>query len=325
MTFSNKNKVKTINRKIEKYLFLYFNSWGSSYQQSLYLSEPLKEISSNFYVFTIGIDSFGGFDYSQIPLNTGIQSDTFRKSFVDLTEKVLTQIINSINSILVKHEGEKVVLMSHSLGYTSLFATLQFSNLSKEIDRIDRIILLDPAGKGIDKKERLVNTEIYGKFIKKFILFNSQKTDAIVFSEWKKFINNATKPQFTTNEFKTGMYKYIIDCDNNSQLDLSIYAYGVEYWNITNIIQQYVKKYPDLVYILTSTNGLANNNLEYWKEFGIQNIEIVSDAGHFIQIFSQRQTIESILNVLNVAKYNYSTYNTIYNSPLNTLKKTLIS
>ena len=325
MTFSNKNKVKTINRKIEKYLFLYFNSWGSSYQQSLYLSEPLKEISSNFYVFTIGIDSFGGFDYSQIPLNTGIQSDTFRKSVVDLTEKVLTQIINSINSILVKHEGEKVVLMSHSLGYTSLFATLQFSNLSKEIDRIDRIILLDPAGKGIDKKERLVNTEIYGKFIKKFILFNSQKTDAIVFSEWKKFINNATKPQFTTNEFKTGMYKYIIDCDNNSQLDLSIYAYGVEYWNITNIIQQYVKKYPDLVYILTSTNGLANNNLEYWKEFGIQNIEIVSDAGHFIQIFSQRQTIESILNVLNVAKYNYSTYNTIYNSPLNTLKKTTIS
>ena len=237
MTFSNKNKVKTINRKIEKYLFLYFNSWGSSYQQSLYLSEPLKEISSNFYVFTIGIDSFGGFDYSQIPLNTGIQSDIFRKSVVDLTEKVLTQIINSINSILVKHEGEKVVLMSHSLGYTSLFATLQFSNLSKEIDRIDRIILLDPAGKGIDKKERLVNTEIYGKFIKKFILFNSQKTDAIVFSEWKKFINNATKPQFTTNEFKTGMYKYIIDCDNNSQLDLSIYAYGVEYWNITNIIQ----------------------------------------------------------------------------------------
>ena len=325
MTFSNKNKVKTINRKIEKYLFIYFNSWGSSYQQSLYLSEPLKEISSNFYVFTIGIDSFGGFDYSQIPLNTGIQSDIFRKSVVDLTEKVLTQIINSINSILVKHEGEKVVLMSHSLGYTSLFATLQFSNLSKEIDRIDRIILLDPAGKGIDKKERLVNTEIYGKFIKKFILFNSQKTDAIVFSEWKKFINNATKPQFTTNEFKTGMYKYIIDCDNNSQLDLSIYAYGVEYWNITNIIQQYVKKYPDLVYILTSTNGLANNNLEYWKEFGIQNIEIVSDAGHFIQIFSQRQTIESILNVLNVAKYNYSTYNTIYNSPLNTLKKTLIS
>ena len=325
MTFSNKNKVKTINRKIEKYLFIYFNSWGSSYQQSLYLSEPLKEISSNFYVFTIGIDSFGGFDYSQIPLNTGIQSDIFRKSVVDLTEKVLTQIINSINSILVKHEGEKVVLMSHSLGYTSLFATLQFSNLSKEIDRIDRIILLDPAGKGIDKKERLVNTEIYGKFIKKFILFNSQKTDAIVFSEWKKFINNATKPQFTTNEFKTGMYKYIIDCDNNSQLDLSIYAYGVEYWNITNIIQQYVKKYPDLVYILTSTNGLANNNLEYWKEFGIQNIEIVSDAGHFIQIFSQRQTIESILNVLNVAKYNYSTYNTIYNSPLNTLKKTTIS
>ena len=121
------------------------------------------------------------------------------------------------------------------------------------------------------------------------------------------------------------MYKYIIDCDNNSQLDLSIYAYGVEYWNITNIIQQYVKKYPDLVYILTSTNGLANNNLEYWKGFGIQNIEIVSDAGHFIQIFSQRQTIESILNVLNVAKYNYSTYNTIYNSPLNTLKKTTIS
>ena len=80
-----------------------------------------------------------------------------------------------------------------------------------------------------------------------------------------------------------------------------------------------------MVYILTSTNGLANNNLEYWKEFGIQNIEIVSDAGHFIQIFSQRQTIDTILNVLNVAKYNYPTYNTIYNSPLNTLKKTTIS
>lgn len=109
------------------------------------------------------------------------------------------------------------------------------------------------------------------------------------------------------------MYRYIIDGDCNSQLDLSIYAYAINYYPIPQII----KKYSHLINLLTTTNGLAIKNLDYWRGLGITKIDIISKTGHFLHIYSQLETIDKLFTIINKSKQNLLTlYGTLYNDPL---------
>ena len=308
-----------------KQIFIYFNSWGGSFNQSLYLSSPLTKIASHFYVFTVGLSNLGGFNPNVIPEGCSITSDNFKTMVVDETERLLTQVINFINRI-IDTTDQQIVLMSHSFGYTMLFASLERSHLKDHVSRIKNIIILDPAGKATNEKDRLVNTQLYGTFVKKFAAYTTgRQTDPNVYNQWRQMIERSTLSQFTTSEMLTGMYQYIKDCDNNSQLDLAVYAYGVEYWVINPIIKKYTRLINNKIYLLTTTHGLAYQNMDFWKSLGIVNIEIVSNAGHFLHIFSQPETIDSILNILQVTKYPYITYDTSYNAPLSDLAVTDIS
>ena len=113
------------------------------------------------------------------------------------------------------------------------------------------------------------------------------------------------------------MYRYIIDGDCNSQLDLSIYAYAINYYPIPQII----KKYSHLINLLTTTNGLAIKNLDYWKGLGIKKINIISKVGHFLHIYSELQTINKLYQIINKSKPSQLTlYRTLYNDPLQNFK-----
>ena len=320
MPFSHQLKTSGHITNISKslsHIFFYFNSWGGSFQQSMYLKEPLSNISKTFYVFTIDISNIGGFNYHTIPENEILESDVFKKSINTLLGQALIQTITFINEIMYKYPDKKIICMSHSLGYTMLFTALQHSNLNDHMHRLEKIILLDPAGKGMTETESNLNRDVYGTFINKFKnLASTISSNCNPYQEWTALINKSTKPQFTDYELTTGMYQYIIDCDNSSQLDLSIYAFGIESWNINHIIEKLTKQSPNLIYLLTTTNGMAYQNINYWNKLGITNVKIVSNAGHFLHIFSQEETINTILRLLKLEPYHFQLYGTSYNAPL---------
>ena len=163
------------------------------------------------------------------------------------------------------------------------------------------------------KSSLLQDLEIYGNFIKGFQKFyNSISTSTDVFTKWKKFIHISTKGLYTSKEKNTGMYQYIRDCFYNSPLTLCVFAYGVDFWNLDNII----KKYSSKSIILTSTNGIAVTKKDYWKSLGIEEIEVISDSGHFLHIFSQTQTINAILKILDIPIYKFCRFGLYYNYPL---------
>jgi pimeloyl-ACP methyl ester carboxylesterase len=313
----------------EKPVFLYFNSWGASKDQSLYLSNPLTVISPDFYVFTVQMSNYGGFDANIIPMPNTYASSEFRTAMVGLTEQLLTQVVNQVDYIISQHPNQPVVLLSHSFGYTMLFAVLHTSIISKRPNLVPHIILLDPAGKGSSGIEMFQNVEVYRFFTEQFNQFRqapASDTSAVsVFATWKQFIKNSTQSLFTTPERHTGMYQYILDCANNSQLDLSIYAYGAEFWPIYRIIKEYTSKYPNKIVILTSTNGIAYQNQSYWNELGINQIKTISQAGHFLQIFSQVATINAICEIIKRPMITFVPYTTTYNAPLTELPITELS
>ena len=144
--------------------------------------------------------------------------------------------------------------------------------------------------------------------------------DGRSFSEWKAFIHKSTQTLYTEAEKTTGMYRYITDCFNNSPLTLSVFAYGVDFWCLDPII----RKYSDISITLTSTNWLALGNQNYWKSVGISDIQVISNAGHFLQIFSQKQTIEAILRILDIRPYDFIEFGVSYNFPIMSLPPTSI-
>lgn len=297
----------------KKPIFIYFNSWGSSFEQSIYLSKPLEKVSTDFYHFTIQHTSIGGFNGNKIPIDKSVTSIDFRDSVIKQTLKMLKQIIEFLNVIYIKHKNRDVVFISHSFGYTLLYTGLYKSLWSDEIHRIKKIILLDPAGQSNSKLSLFKDLEIYGNFIKEFQKFyNSINTSSDVYSKWKKFIYNSTNNLYTTEEKLTGMYQYIRDCFYNSPLTLCVFAYGVDFWDLDNII----KKYSSKSIILTSTNGIAINNIDYWNSLGINKIKVISDAGHFLHIFSQKKTIHAILKILHIHEYTFDIFGLSYNYPL---------
>lgn len=108
------------------------------------------------------------------------------------------------------------------------------------------------------------------------------------------------------------MFQYIIDCFYNSPLTLCVFAYGVDFWYLDNII----KKYSSKSIILTSTNGIDINQKDYWNFLGINEIKVISDSGHFLHIFSQKQTIDAIIKILDIPIYRFCIFGLSYNYPL---------
>lgn len=300
-------------KKHKNPIFIYFNSWGGSFEQSIYLSKPLEKVSTDFYHFTIQLTSIGGFDGNQIPIDKPVISIDFRDSVIKQTLKMLKQIVEFLNMIFVKHKQRDVVFVSHSFGYTLLYTSLYKSLWRNKIHRIKKIILLDPAGQANTSQSLFKDLEIYGNFIKEFQKFNNSiNISGNVYLKWKKFIQNSTKELYTSEEKLTGMYQYIRDCFYNSPLTLCVFAYGVDFWNLDNII----KKYSSKSIILTSTNGIAINYIDYWNSLGINKIKVISDAGHFLHIFSQKKTISTILKILHIPIYTYDIFDLTYNYPL---------
>ena len=309
-------------------VFLYFNSWGGSTDQAQYLRLPLRQVSRDFYTFTVQLTNYGGFRFDQLVTESPVTSQDFRRAVVRLTEQLLTQICRQVNQILRATPGRPVVLLSHSFGYTMLLAVLQYSELGQQWNRVLRVILLDPAGKSTNPQDRQASIQTYGRFIQDFAKFyqsSGNQVDPTVFQRWQQFIRTSTYPQFTRSERNTGMYPYILNCDNNSPLDLSIYAYGVEYWVVLPILRHFTSQFPGKTMILTSESGLAIADREFWQELGVTQFDVIGPGGHFIQIFNQAATITAILRAIAWPVYPFDTLGTTYNPPLNQLPPTPVA
>lgn len=303
-------------------IIIYFNSWGGSFEQSLYLRKPLEKVTLDFYHFTIQKTSIGGFDGNQIPMDKDVTSEEFRDSVIKQTQQMLKQIVEFLNTIFQKHKNRDIVFLSHSFGYTLLYSSLYKSRWRDEFHRIRKIILLDPAGQANSPSSFLKDVETYGNFIKEFQKFNnSMNKSGYVFTKWKHFIQKSTDNLYTPKEKLTGMHQYIRDCFYNSPLTLCVFAYGVDFWYLDNII----KKYSCKSIILTSTNGIAINKKDYWNSLGINDIKVISNSGHFLHIFSQKETIEAILKILDIPIYRFYAFGLSYNYPLMSKSRAYIS
>ena len=97
----------------------------------------------------------------------------------------------------------------------------------------------------------------------------------------------------------------------NNPLDLSIFGYGGDYF----YIDPTMLKYKNIIRILTSTNGIAFKNKSYWETY-TNKFYVVSNTGHFLQIYSQQATMNIIYKILNI-RNSITQYSTIYNAPLN--------
>jgi len=281
------------------YIYLYFNSWGGSDEQTKYVSDSLLSSTLLFKTFTVSITNYGGFDPTAIPDNS------FRSYIIDLTKQLLTQMRKDIQDISRNHPDIPIVCISHSFGYNVLFACLKKLTIN-----IHKIILLDPAGKALTKNQLIKDSLSFKKFIQLFkqpLTINNNR-----YLEWNTYISDNTDGLYTPQEKNTGMYRYISDCMNANPLDLSILGYGGDYWNIDASIQKYANK----TYLLTTTNGIAYKKKSYWvKHIPSKHFLVIGDSGHFLHIYNQYNTLWFLCKIIGI-KMNFIRYNDEYNAPL---------
>jgi hypothetical protein len=280
-------------------IYLYFNSWGGSDEQSKYISDSLLQSTLLFKIITISLTNYGGFNPATIP-----DGETFHKYIISLTDRIVKQIVFDINKILEKHPCADVVLLSHSFGYNLLFECLKNINIKNLLS----IILLDPAGKALTLNQLEKDNIVFKRFIQ---LFKTPLTNDNRYLLWNEYIDTSTEGLFTENEKNTGMCNYIKDCMKNNPLDLSIFGYGGDYF----YIEPTMIKYKTHIRILTSTNGIANKNKSYWEAY-TNKFYVVSSCGHFLQIYSQNETMNTIYRILQI-RNSITPYSNIYNAPLN--------
>ena len=280
-------------------IYLYFNSWGGGDEQSKYISDSLLKTTILFKTFTISLTNYGGFNPSTIP-----SDHTFHTYIVSLTHQIVKQIVFEINNIVKKYPNANIVCLSHSFGYNLLFECLKYLNLKN----LKSILLLDPAGKALSLNQLEKDNIVFKNFIN---LFKTPLTNDNRYMLWNKYIDTSTDGLFTDTEKKTGMYNYIKDCMKNNALDLSIFAYGGDYF----YIHPTMLKYKNNIHIITSTNGIAFKNKAYWLKYTKQ-FYIISKTGHFLHIYSQSKTMDMIYKILRIHDI-YTLYNTSYNAPMN--------
>jgi hypothetical protein len=263
------------------YMYIcYFSSWGASDEQARYLRDSLP---AKFLTFTVSSLTYGGFDAASIP-------EDFHDYVIRITQKIVKQIVAEINAL------DEVVFMSHSFGYNLLFECLKHVQVN-----VKSIILLDPAGKALTAEALESDKATFGGFIDL-----CRKGSETRYAQWATYIDQSTAGLFTRKEKTTGMYRYIKDCMKNNPLDLSVFAYGGDYFDIRRVMRQHRQH----IHVLTSTNGVADKS--YWSSRA--TVHVVSRAGHFLHIYSQQKTIAAIGRLLNI-RPSLVPYSTQYNAP----------
>ena len=298
---------------------LYFNSWGATRDQALYVQKAFADGVNRFYAFTFQLSDIGGADLNNLPPTGSVQDPTFVSVATSQFHKLLTQMVNSVEAILSECPCRRVVMISHSLGFTTLFYALDNCSLKRNTSRLRKIILLDPAGTGSTPEEVEANITDYGTFMQRFNNFRTSTSGDVsseVYASWKTYNASYSSTLFTPQESVTGMAQYISDCTDNSQLDLCLYAYAIEFYPVAAVISRYARTRPWLVTLLTSTNGLAYKKLNLWRGLGVTDIRVVGDCGHFLHIFSQVDTIAVMRRVLDLPPAVVIPYGTAYNAPV---------
>lgn len=261
---------------------LYFSSWGASDEQARYLRDsfPVK-----FKTFTVSSLTYGGFDVARL-------QEDFHDDVIQLTQKIVQQIVAEINAL----PADEFVFMSHSFGYNLLFECLKHVRVN-----VTSVILLDPAGKAMTVDALARDKVTYGGFIEM-----CREGRATRYAEWGAYIDQSTEGLFTRKEKTTGMCRYIKDCMKNNPLDLSIFAYGGDYFDLRRVMREYRNR----THVVTSTNGVADK--AYWSSRA--TVAVVSRAGHFLHVFSQRRTVAVLSRLLNL-RPTLVPYSTRYNAP----------